>query len=265
MTTEIETTDTPDLDTALMQAQMEFPEIPKDQTNTYFNTRYSSLDAIVSKTRPALFKFGLLLTHDLEDTETGLRVTAVLKHTPTKQKKTNSLSCNVNRDAPQQMGSAITYLRRYTASPLLGITPDEDDDGNATKGQQSNGKTPEKKTTKRTTNKDQKQEPEKPAPAANFGLPPEWPNSTMPELEKWIDALGSAAAFQQANRLLFNDDSPIISMAEREPLNLRLHNRYHEKLVGKSDDIKAKAAPITQEIEQTWQKTQLDKEAAARF
>lgn len=127
----METTNTPDLDEALRLAQLEFPEIPKDKCNSHFNQRYSSLDAIVSVTRPSLAKNHLVAYHVPEDTEDGIRVTAVLRHTPSKQERTVSLSAICDRGRIQDMGSRITYLRRYTLGPLLGITPDEDDDGNA--------------------------------------------------------------------------------------------------------------------------------------
>lgn len=262
-----------DLDAALLAAQAEFPAIPKDATNTYFNTQYSTLDAIISATRPALVKHSLLLNHRVEDTETGIRVTAILRHTPSKEERTNSLSCETPRSNPQSLGSIITYLRRYTASPLLGVTPDQDDDGNAA-GNKSNGKSEpaqQKRTTRRQSNG--KSEPatpetkksappaEKPAPAANFMPPPEWPDTKVDELMKWIDGLASAASFQLANRLLFGEETPFVSMGEREPLNKHLYSRYHEKLAPKSDQIKASAESITREIDETWQKTQLDKEA----
>lgn len=129
MTTEL--SNTPDLDEALRLAQLEFPEIPKDKCNLHFNQRYSSLDAIVTGTRQALAKNNLVAYHVPEDTDDGVRVTAVLRHTVSKQDRTVSLSAICDRGRIQEMGSRITYLRRYTLGPLLGITPDEDDDGNA--------------------------------------------------------------------------------------------------------------------------------------
>jgi predicted metal-dependent hydrolase len=39
---------------------------------------------------------------------------------------------------PQEIGSALTYARRYSLSALLGIAADEDDDANA--ASRSNGK-----------------------------------------------------------------------------------------------------------------------------
>lgn len=36
-----------------------------------------------------------------------------------------------NTEKPQQMGSAITYARRYMMAAICGITAEEDDDGNA--------------------------------------------------------------------------------------------------------------------------------------
>ena len=38
------------------------------------------------------------------------------------------------QNTPQGMGSAITYARRYSLSALLGLTADDDDDGNAASG-----------------------------------------------------------------------------------------------------------------------------------
>lgn len=162
------------LDGALMLAQSEFPDIPKDQTNTFYNTRYASLDSIVSTTRPALTKYKLVANHRVEDTEDGVRVTAVLKHVPSKEERTNSLSCICNRNDPQKMGSAITYLRRYTFSGLLGITPDEDDDGNAAKP------TAESQPKKTSAPPPAKQPPAKAPPASKPATPPDDPA----ELEK---------------------------------------------------------------------------------
>ncbi len=151
--------ETPDLDEALRLAQLEFPEIPKDKTNSHFGQRYSSLDAIVTGTRPALAKNKLVAYHVPEDTDEGVRVTAILRHTPSKQERAVSLSAICDRGRIQDMGSRITYLRRYTLGPLLGITPDEDDDGNAAAPTQAR-REPTPATTRPATSKSPAKPPE---------------------------------------------------------------------------------------------------------
>lgn len=114
---------------ALMAAQQEFPEIPKDKENTYFKSKYSTLDAIQKACWPVLHKHGLLPNWILTQDGGRLTVTFILTHT-SGEKLENALSASEGANI-QEIGKAITYLRRYTAAPLLGITSDEDDDGNA--------------------------------------------------------------------------------------------------------------------------------------
>jgi len=48
---------------------------------------------------------------------------------------------------PQEIGSALTYARRYSLSALIGIAADEDDDANAAEkraAKNGNGKPPDK-------------------------------------------------------------------------------------------------------------------------
>lgn len=121
---------------AFLAAQIEFPEIPKDKENPHFKSRYSSLDAINSATRPILNKHGLITYHETPLEAGVLTVTAVLEYAPTGQKRVNSMAVDANTSI-QGIGSLETYLRRYTLAPLLGICSDEDDDGNqAREGQE---------------------------------------------------------------------------------------------------------------------------------
>lgn len=117
-------------DEAFLAAQGEFPEVPKDKENPHFKSRYSSLDAIKSATRPALNKHGITTTERTDQADGRLKVTAILRHVPTGQEVTNSAAID-EATSVQGLGSQITYLRRYALVPLLGICSDEDDDGHA--------------------------------------------------------------------------------------------------------------------------------------
>lgn len=123
---------------ALLAAQDEFPEIPKDQKATVkhksggqHSYRYASLDVITSLCFPILRKHGLLPRWTTERVdERVLRVTFLLDHPESGETLENALEV-VYTMIPQELASSITYLRRYCCGPLLGIVPDEDDDGGA--------------------------------------------------------------------------------------------------------------------------------------
>jgi hypothetical protein len=114
------------LNEALAKAQAKFPAIPKNKTvstGTYSYT-YAPLDAILEAVRKPLAENGLALVQmlDGEGIRTELRhsaggvigATFPLPHVPEK---------------PQELGSMLTYLRRYAIVSILGIAPEEDDDG----------------------------------------------------------------------------------------------------------------------------------------
>lgn len=143
------------LNEALLAAQAEFPEIPKDRENTYFKSRYSTLDAIKTACWPVLHKHGILPRHKTTQENGTLTVTFMLTHAATGETDANSLSIEAGANV-QAIGSQITYLRRYTCAPALGICSDEDDDGNAGAEQ-----TPKKPA---TTNKRPNKTPPRKAP-----------------------------------------------------------------------------------------------------
>lgn len=115
---------------ALCKAQSEFKSIPKNSINPHFKNRYASLDAIIESVRPILFKNGLSIVqlpmtseiegHYLETMLIHVSGQWITSHTPLVMDKNNM----------QGMGSAITYARRYALGAILGVAPDEDDDGN---------------------------------------------------------------------------------------------------------------------------------------
>lgn len=112
---------------SLASLQQEVGTIGKDSTG--FGYKYTSLDKIVEIVTPLLKKNKLGYTQLLE----GTTLKTVLFHTETGE----TLEANV--DIPQGvqlakmnefqvLGSAITYLRRYSLSAMLGLVTDEDTD-----------------------------------------------------------------------------------------------------------------------------------------
>jgi hypothetical protein len=112
---------------SLAAAQAKFPEIIKDKVNPHFKSKYVSLDAILSATRPALTENGLAVSSRFGEHS----IEAVLLHSSGEQITSGPVPLLLGKNDMQGLGSAITYARRYAIGALLGISPDEDDDGNA--------------------------------------------------------------------------------------------------------------------------------------
>lgn len=127
-------TDSP-LAVALAKFQAELPHIGKanlavvkSDKGSYKYT-YADLSDISAKVLPLLAKQGLSFSAKptLHDGKFVLEYT--LRHA-SGESDTGYYPLNAS-GTPQQIGSAITYARRYALSAVTGIVPDEDDDGQA--------------------------------------------------------------------------------------------------------------------------------------
>lgn len=129
---------TANLAAALAKAQAEFPPIAKDRTvNTgTYKFDYATLSEIRTSVTPALSKHGLATSGSLvyrDDGTPGVEV--MLLHGPSGEtKSSNPLWAPAKPSKIQDLGSLLTYLRRYAECLLLDIVADEDDDGNAAEG-----------------------------------------------------------------------------------------------------------------------------------
>lgn len=121
---------------ALSKAQAAFPPIQRDKevtvksqrTGGQYTFKYAPLDTILSATRPALTDNGLAVVQLLDD---GELVTMLLHESGARLSGRVALGENAS---VQDLGSAITYLRRYSLQAILGIAAEEDDDGNRASG-----------------------------------------------------------------------------------------------------------------------------------
>jgi hypothetical protein len=126
------------LHAALARAQAEYGDIKKNATvdittraGGKYGFKYANLDAILAATVPALAKHGLAITHTMKPhprDEAKVILTARLLHAAG-----GSLESEVAIAGPagdmKEFGSRVTYMRRYTAAPLLGVVADQDNDG----------------------------------------------------------------------------------------------------------------------------------------
>jgi ERF superfamily len=115
---------------ALAAAQGEFPSIPRNKevkTGSY-SFSYAPLDTILAACRPVLAKHQLALVQLLEHNGNGPAIRTELRHASGGVIGA-SFPLPGDPQSPQQLGSLLTYMRRYAISALLGIAGDEDDDG----------------------------------------------------------------------------------------------------------------------------------------
>lgn len=119
------------LATALAKAQAECQNVVMNKTNPHFRSRYADLSAVRDAIVPVFAKHGLSIVQAPSfDEFTSFKLETILMH-----ESGESLTWwfplpnDVNK--MQQIGSAISYARRYTLSAIAGIASEEDDDGNA--------------------------------------------------------------------------------------------------------------------------------------
>lgn len=126
---------------SLLKVQSELTAIKKDEKNPYFNSSYVSLNAVRDGVVGILTKNDLVLLQPTKVIEGKQYVVTTIVHAGTGaavEAQTEVVSKN-GQDA-QQVGSGISYARRYGLMSLLCLAA-EDDDGNSAAGK---GMTPVK-------------------------------------------------------------------------------------------------------------------------
>lgn len=123
------------LSTKFMKILNEVPNFVTDETaqagkKTY---KYLNLATILKTIKPVFEKHGLAFSQRVTFDTTGeARQVIGTVETIIFDDKEQMVACSypffVTGD-PQQVGSAITYARRYSLYAVLGIFPDKDDDG----------------------------------------------------------------------------------------------------------------------------------------
>lgn len=119
-----------ELAAALSKAQSQIGPAIKDSVNPFFKSKYADLSSVWSACREALTKHGLsvIQTTDMKDGQMIL-ITTLLHGSG--QWIRSSLPILSQKQDAQSIGSAITYMRRYSLAAMVGVTCDDDDDGNA--------------------------------------------------------------------------------------------------------------------------------------
>lgn len=114
-----------ELTKALVAARAEIKHPPRNKVNPHFRNKYADLTAVLDAVIPAFTANGLALVQMVD----GDKLVTIITHTSGEFLSTDA-AIPAHSNA-QQLGSALTYLRRYTVQALAAIAADDDDDGNA--------------------------------------------------------------------------------------------------------------------------------------
>lgn len=125
---------------ALSEARAEIPPIMKDATVDFTHNgkrthyRHETLSGIAKVVDPILSRHGLSYRFRTEQGNGGVRVTCIIAHSDGHSEETSLSGApdgSGSKNSFQAVGSAVTYLQRYTLKAALGLSAEVDDDGQA--------------------------------------------------------------------------------------------------------------------------------------
>ncbi len=116
------------LKAALAEFKKKEIKITKDKTNPYFKSKYADLSSILDVIESDLADLGVIINSECALNESGAWLcTTKISHVTDDTYMQSSFP--VFGSKPQDIGSSITYARRYNIQALLNLFAD-DDDGN---------------------------------------------------------------------------------------------------------------------------------------
>jgi len=125
-------------DQAIAQAKALIPAIQKNRTVDFTTSkgrtsyRHEDLAEIARTIDPILSGLGLSYRYRTSQERDTVTVTCILSHREGYNEETTLCSAvdgSGNKNHIQAVGSAVTYLQRYTLKAALGLAASEDDDG----------------------------------------------------------------------------------------------------------------------------------------
>jgi len=122
------------ISTALASAQAEITNPVKDAENPHFKSSYADLAGGLSVARPVLAKHGIAIIQATTMDGDVMMLETRLAHKSGQWVATDYPVCRFP-SPQQQIGSALTYARRYSLFSLVGIAGEDDDGNEASKTQ----------------------------------------------------------------------------------------------------------------------------------
>lgn len=115
---------------AMSKAQRTITGAAKDSDNPFHKSKYSSLAAVWEACRESLSVNEIAVFQPVSSLGRRVAITTLLVHS-SEQWIEATLELTAAVDTPQGIGSAITYGQRYSLRAMVGVPPQDDDDGAA--------------------------------------------------------------------------------------------------------------------------------------
>lgn len=139
------------LEKAFLQFQQSISPVTKKGKNPHYKSTYSRYEDVVAHISPLLVEVGLSFRHTSRESGEHWYVGTKLVHAESNTtSEVFEMPCALGK--MQEMGSALTYAKRYTLMALLGL-PSEDDDGHKASHPQPVKKASEAKPTAEDLNR----------------------------------------------------------------------------------------------------------------
>jgi hypothetical protein len=119
---------------ALVQALAALDNVKANKINPAFKAKYVSLDALLDAIKPVLLDHDLALVQTLVSQEGKVGVSTAFLHASGERFDFGTLLVKAEGLTAQQIGGAITYIRRQSIQTACGISVDLDDDGAVASG-----------------------------------------------------------------------------------------------------------------------------------
>jgi hypothetical protein len=112
---------------ALVSAQKEIRFAAKDSTNPHFKSKYANINSVIEAVKKPLNDNGIAILQSLSPSDDNkLHLTTRLLHSSGEWIEDTAV-CPIQKQDPQGLGSAISYIRRYSISSLCALYADDDD------------------------------------------------------------------------------------------------------------------------------------------
>lgn len=129
-----------ELSASLAKAQGAMKVAVFDRQNPHFKNRYASLAATIEAIRKPLADNGLSITQTTEMRNSAFVLVTTLRHS-SGQWVESEYPLPISAK-PQELGSALTYARRYSVAAIASIAADDDDDAEGARVQGQTSSTP---------------------------------------------------------------------------------------------------------------------------
>ncbi len=193
---------------ALFQGEVRNPS--NSAVNPFYKSSYAPLSEVLNTVRPILSKHGLSVLQTPSGDGEDISVTTLLLHSSGEWIQSEPLILKADKPTAQGAGSSITYARRYALSAVLGISSEDDDDGNVASAKKE---TPKKEMPKKETPKKEPTKKESNEPTADINFAPFWTSVNNLGLSK-DKVYQEASAFFEVEGLTSLKDIPNLTNAK---------------------------------------------------